>query len=371
MVAPGKRPVIVIAAGGTGGHIFPAIATGQKLQELAPEAQIIYACGERPLEISLYERNGIEPVIFPARQIQPGLYGKIMGVLAAGGNVFRALRWVNSVDADLVIGFGGYVAGPTVLGAKFAGCKTALHEANSVPGRTNRILGSMMNLTAAHFESTLKHMGGKNKMAVGMPIRPLEAAATKADARMALGLNPEMDTILIMGGSQGAKFLYETILKQIPQLDAGLERPVQILWSTGEQHLDHLRALSDSIASGKIKLHLVPFISDMGNALRAADLAVARSGASALAELTAFRVFTIYVPFPGAIYDHQTINAREAERFGLGKVIAEPDVEKHLIPDMLEALEKIQAGYIPEPPPSLDSNQAATRLAQKLLTLLS
>ncbi len=371
MSASVKSPVIVIAAGGTGGHIFPAIATGRALEELAPGAKIIYACGERPLEISLYERNGITPVIFPARQIRSGLSGKLMGVVAAGGNVFRALRWVRSVNADLVIGFGGYVAGPTVLGAKFAGRKTALHEANSVPGRTNRILGSMMNLTASHFETTLKHLGGKTKMAIGMPIRPLAAAETKGEARIALGLNPDLDTMLIMGGSQGAKFLYETILKQLPHLDAALDRPIQILWSTGEQHLDHLLSLADKVTFQNIKLHLVPFISDMGNALKAADLAVARSGASALAELTAFRVYTIYVPFPGAIYDHQTINAREAERFGLGKVIPEPDVEKLLRPYLLEALGKVRSGYTPQPPPSLDSNHAAARLAQELLKLLS
>lgn len=370
MVTPGKSPVIVIAAGGTGGHIFPAIATGEKLRELAPDSRIIYACGERPLEISLYERSGIQPVVFPARQIRPGLYGKIMGVMSAGGNVFRAMRWVRSVRADIAVGFGGYVAGPTVLGAKLAGCKTALHEANSVPGRTNRILGAMMNLTAAHFDTTLKHLNGKNKVALGMPIRPLAAAESKAEARVALGLDASLDTILIMGGSQGAKFLYETILKQLPELDAELDGPVQLLWSTGEQHLEHLQSLAEGLVFVNIQLHLVPFISDMGNALRAADLAVARSGASALAELTAFRVFTIYVPFPGAIYDHQTINAREAERFGLGKVVPEPDVEKHLIPQVFEALQNVKGGYVPDPPMSLDSNLAATRLAEELLRLL-
>ncbi len=367
---PGKNPVIVIAAGGTGGHIFPAIATGKKLQEMVPEAQIIYACGERPLEVRLYERNGINPVVFPARQIRPGLSGKIGGVLAAGGNVFRAWRWVRSVNADLVIGFGGYVAGPTVLGAKMASRRTAIHEANSVPGRTNRILGPMMNLTAAHFESTLNHLGGKKKIAVGMPVRPLSSAANKEDARAALGLDFDLETILIMGGSQGARYLYETILEQLPQLDSDLDRPVQILWSTGEQHLEHLSQLAEKVKFQNIKLHLTPFISEMGNALLAADVAVARSGASALAELTAFRVYTLYVPFPGAIYDHQTINARDAEKFGLGKVVAEHNVKPQLIPLLQEALVKVRSGYVPEPPASLDSTEAASRLAKELLQLL-
>lgn len=369
-VAGRPGPVIVIAAGGTGGHIFPAIATGREISELAPNSTVVYACGERPLEIELYRKNGVEPVIFPARQIRPGIVGKIRGVMAAAGNVWRGRQWVRSVKADLVVGFGGYVAGPTVLGAKFAGCKTALHEANSIPGRTNRILGPMMDITATHFESTLEHLGGRNKLAVGMPLRRLDYDLDRGEARKRLGLDPSMQTLLIMGGSQGAKFLYETIAGKLQELDQAVAGPVQVLWSTGQNNFDELKKQTDQIPLENLKLHLVPFISDMNGALRGADIALARAGASAFAELTSFRIYTVYVPFPGAIYDHQTLNALEAEKYGLGTVIPEKEVGERLIPSLMEAFGKVQSGTIPEPPDSLDSRNAARRLAEKLLGLI-
>ncbi len=369
-VAERAGPVVVIAAGGTGGHIFPAIATGREISELAPDSTVIYACGERPLEIELYRNNDIEPVIFPARQIRRGIMGKVGGVMAAAGNVWRGRQWVRSVKADLVVGFGGYVAGPTVLGAKFAGCKTALHEANSIPGRTNRILGPMMDITATHFESTLDHLGGRRKFAVGMPLRRLDYDLDRAEARTRLGLDPSILTVLIMGGSQGAKFLYESIAAKLLELDQAVNGPVQMLWSTGQNNYDDLKRQTDQLSLRNLKLHLAPFISDMSSALRGADIALARAGASAFAELTSFRVYTIYVPFPGAIYDHQTLNALESEKYGLGTVIPEKEVGEKLVQALLDGLCKIKSGYTPDPPESLDSRYAARRLAEELLGLI-
>src|SRR5690606_1519461 len=143
------------------------------------------------------------------------------------------------------------------------------------------------------------------------------SGADKPDANRNLD-NKKPVSLLIMGGSQGAKFLYESIANQLPVMDASVAQPLEILWSTGEAHFDELKSRTESLQLKNIKLHLTPFISDMANALASANLALARAGASALAELIAFRVYTIYVPFPGAIYDHQTLNAREAEKYGLG-----------------------------------------------------
>lgn len=363
-------PVIAIAAGGTGGHIFPAVATGEKLRELVPGMSVHYACGERPLELSLFERSSIEPTVFPARQLKPGPIAKLAGMAAAGGNLLRAARWLKATKADVVIGFGGYVSGPTVLAGKLVGCKTAIHEANSIPGKTNKILSSFMDLTSTHFEATLSHLAGKKKLAVGMPLRPLSAASSKAEARTALGLEPGMETLLIMGGSQGAKFLYENIMNALPQLDRELDRPLQVLWSTGDQNLEDLQVKARGLALERITLHLVPFVNDMGNALLAADVALARAGASTLAELISFGVYTVYVPFPGAIYDHQTHNAMEAKRYGLGTVLKEADVPNMLLQQLHDAFGKIRAGYSIEPPESLQSSGAAERLAREVMALI-
>lgn len=370
MTNPATGPTVAIAAGGTGGHIFPAVATGEKLRELVPGITVFYACGERPLEISLFERSGIKPTVFPARQLKPGPIGKLTGIAAAAGNLLRAAKWLKAVNADIVIGFGGYVSGPTVLAGKLVGCKTAIHEANSIPGKTNKTLSPFMDLTSTHFEATLSHLGGKRKLAVGMPLRPLSARSPKAEARTALGLSPEMETLLIMGGSQGAKFLYENIMHVLPQLDRERDRPLQILWSTGEKNLEDMRAKARNLELERTNLHLVPFISDMGNALLAADVALARAGASTLAELISFGVYTVYVPFPGAIYDHQTHNAMEAEKHGLGTVVKESEVAEQLLLQLPEAFRKIRDGYSLQPPESLQSSGAAERLAREVLALI-
>lgn len=362
-----QNGVIVIAAGGTGGHIFPAIATGREIESLRPDVKIIYACGERPLEVGLYQKNGIEPHIFPARQLRGGVIGKLGGVAAAAGNIARAASWLRAVKADAVIGFGGYVAGPTVLAGKLIGCRTAIHEANSVPGKTNRILGRWMDLTAVHFASTSKHLGGKKTLVTGMPIRELKPAATREEARRAVGLEPGLTTLLIVGGSQGAKFLYQQIAELLPQLDKRVKRPVQVLWSTGENNFSELKERLEPLELDNIDVRLVPFISDMANAIYAADVAIARSGASALAELVSLNTFALYVPFPGAIYDHQTLNAREAEKAGLGIVIPESALRERLLDELTALLN--DTGDRTANPARSDTMPAARQMAEAVLAL--
>lgn len=365
-----KGPVIAIAAGGTGGHIFPAIATGEKIRELRPDIDVVYACGEKPLEIGLFKSSGIEPVVFPARQIRRGMVGKFTGIVAAFGNLWRAWCWVRRINADVVMGFGGYVSGPTVLGGIFAGRKTAIHEANSVPGVTNKVLAPLVTLTTAHFESTLDLLKGKRELALGMPLRRLEFGGSKEDAREELGLDKDRMTILVIGGSQGAKFLYHSIMDCLTELDTVFDRPVQILWSTGQNNLAELAGRLDGLALKNIKVHLQPFLDNMAAALATTDLAIARAGASSLAELVSFGVYTIYVPFPAAIYDHQTLNAREAEQHGLGRVLPEPEVKARLVELVRESYAKVQNGYTMRPPESLDSSKAAERLARNVIEMV-
>lgn len=365
----GTAPVIVVAAGGTGGHIFPAIATGLKIKQIAPDATVLYACGERPLELRLYEQNGIAPHVFPARQLGSSLSSKLFNALAAGVNIARAYRWIRSVKADVVIGFGGYVAGPTVLAGRLAGCKVAIHEANSVPGKTNRMLAHFVDLTATHFDITLQSLGGKHKTVVGMPIRELNAADTKQEAREVVGLHPDKATLLVIGGSQGARHLYSALMEMLPRMDEQVTEPLQVLWSTGDNNFQELSNRYKGLALRNINVRLQPFIGDMGNALKAADLLVGRAGASAMAEAVSIGVYTIYVPLPSAIYNHQELNAREAVKTGAGEIVLEPALSDELPDRILMALRRIKADTTHSGDQGQATPNAANVLAAKILHL--
>jgi len=359
---------VLIAAGGTGGHIYPGIAVGKVIEEKhGNEAEVWYACGERELERKLYAENFISPVVFPARQIRSGVAGKISSWGSAFGNLIRAARFLRREQIDVVLGMGGYVAGPTILAAKLLGCRTAIHEANSIPGRTNRWLAPYMDLVAVHFKSTLKQLRTSRGEVVGMPIRALGWAGSRQDAAAKFGLNPEIQTALVMGGSQGARYLYEKIADSLPLLDSKLTAPLQLLWSTGEANHAFIADRVSKLQLANIKISLQPFVSEMGAALACSDFAIARSGAGTVAELVGHRVFAIYVPFPNAIYDHQTLNAQEAANMGMGVVLKENEISPDRLTDTILIAVKHSADTPPRASELVSAKSAAELLAEELL----
>ncbi len=361
---------ILIAAGGTGGHIFPAIALGEALARHHPAVAFQYLCGERPLERELYAMAGITPLVFPARQMGGGLLGRVQGAWAAGANTLRAWRLIRHKRFDAVIGMGGYVSGPAVLGGLLARRTTAVHEANSIPGKTNRLLAPWVDLCAVHFEAALGRMRSRRGLRVGMPIREAATSGDRAKAMEFFGLDPGRRTLLVIGGSQGARFLYESLMEALPLLDRPEHADVQILWSTGAANFEMLENRLRSNGPEHISVHLERFINRMDLALAAADVAVARAGASTVAELVACGVRALYIPFPHAIYDHQTHNAREVAACGGGEVVA----EKELTPERFASavaglLASTSGGNRFAAPVSLDSADAARRLADALVKL--
>lgn len=369
--APGEKKFkVLIAAGGTGGHIFPGIATGTALKSLYPNCEITYACGQRELELNIYKSNGIEPLVFPSKQLGSGLMSRVRAVFAALSITMKARRYIKQNAINAVVGFGGYVSGPVTLGGVFSGAKTAIHEANSIPGKTNRILAPLVNLTAVHFPITLAKLKARKKIVTGMPIRPLAVIEDKRTAREKLGLHPEKKTLLIMGGSQGAKFLYQKIAAALPSVDKELSEPLQIYWSTGEANFAELQSTLAEMTFSHLEIKLTPFIADMGTALSATDISIARAGASALAELVSFNIYTLYVPFPAAIYDHQTLNAQQIERYGAGAVLPEKSLTSQTITrGIIKALVHAKKNQKFPIPDELNSSQAAEKLAREIASL--
>jgi UDP-N-acetylglucosamine--N-acetylmuramyl-(pentapeptide) pyrophosphoryl-undecaprenol N-acetylglucosamine transferase len=362
--------VILIAAGGTGGHIMPALAVGDALRRYHPGVEVVFLCGERELERSLYANHGESPIVMPARTLSGGIFAKMGGVAAACGNIWRARRVAVERRVRVVLGMGGYVSGPAVLGARLAGCRTAIHEANAVAGRANRWLAPLVDLCALHFAETQPRIRAREVLRCGMPIREGLGAADRSEAAKYFGLDPSRPVMLIIGGSQGARPLYDRLMAALPVLDCAEHSGIQLLWAAGQANAESLSARLSAQRPKHLQITVVPFISRMDLALALADGAIARAGASTLAELISCGIPTLFVPYPHAVHDHQTRNAICAANCGAGDWIAETD----LMPDAIREkvgglLARLAPGKRQPVPPELDSRCAARDLAAALVAL--
>ncbi|MCX7017742.1 MAG: UDP-N-acetylglucosamine--N-acetylmuramyl-(pentapeptide) pyrophosphoryl-undecaprenol N-acetylglucosamine transferase [bacterium] len=361
---------LLIAAGGTGGHIIPAIALGEALRQHHPGAPIRYLCGEREIELRLYADNGIEPIVLPARQLGSGLAAHAIGLAAALANTARAAALIRREHFDTVIGMGGYVSGPAVAAAVMLRRASAIHEANSIPGKTNRLLAPFVDLCAINFPMTAGMLRSRKILRTGLPMRGDIDKGARDDAMKHFALDPRKRTLLVMGGSQGARYLYRTIMQTLPALDIHAHADVQVLWSTGRTNHEELTEELAKTDLEYLSVRLEPFIERMDLALAAADTALARAGAGAIAEMLACGVYALYIPLPSAIYDHQTQNAREVAAAGAGEAIPENSFTvRRAAVAIASLLSRTELGWRITNPPELDSRNSAKTLADALCAL--
>lgn len=366
-----KTPRLLIAAGGTGGHIYPAIAVAAALAERYPQIGHKFLCGERQIERELYAAAGVEPIVLPARQIGQGIIGRLTAGLAALGNTYRAMHLIRSGSYGAVLGMGGYVTGPAMLAGVLMRRHTIIHEANSIPGKTNRWIAPHVELCTTHFDQTAQSLRCKRHERVGMPIRASVTQGSREEGLTHFGLNDALRTLLVQGGSQGAKYLYETVARSLLHLDRRLTEPVQILWSTGKANYDELSSTVAGLGLHNVTVKLVPFIERTDLALAVSDAALSRAGASTMAELVSAGVYGLYVPLPSAIYDHQTLNAQAAKAAGAGDLLAERGLTPEGMADAIfRLLERVIPGRKMPVPKNLDSSSAACRVADIVAGML-
>lgn len=290
----GKR--IMIMAGGTGGHVYPALAVARVL--IAEGHEVVW----------LGTRKGLEARVIPAAGIRiewlevAGVRGKTLrGVLGAPWMLLRALwqsfRILKRVNPSLVLGMGGFVSGPGGLVAAFSGIPLVLHEQNRVPGTTNRLLTHCASRVLEAFEGSFA--SSKGALAVGNPARA-EIAALNHRVREDWRDRPAR--LLVVGGSLGAKILNECV----PEALARLGGPLEVRHQTGERLLEETRQRYEALG---LEAQIVPFVEDMAAAYAWADLAICRAGAMTVSELALAGLPAILIPYPYAIDDHQTANA--------------------------------------------------------------
>jgi len=311
---------VVISGGGTGGHLFPSLAVGEKLRAREPSLRLTYIGSHRAIEKSLMERQGVE---FIPMRIE-GLKGRGLKSLRTAAMLpsafARSLVLLLRLRPGLVIGVGGYSSGPVVLAAALLGLPTLILEQNLTPGFTNRLLTRWADRAVVAFENSLPYFRGKGVW-LGNPVRE-EFTAIRSKPR-----TPELD-LLVFGGSQGARVLNRTMTAALPLL-APVKASLRITHQTGAADVATVRAAYADSAFAEAEV--ADFFHDMAARFERADLIVGRAGATTIAELIVARRAAILVPFAAAADDHQAKNAGELARVGAAEVILEKDLSpEHL-----------------------------------------
>lgn len=318
---------LLIMAGGTGGHIFPGLVVADAVR--AAGWRVVWMGSPDGMEAKLVPARGYDMVWvrFPPLRGK-GVWRKLMLPINLLRGFYQAWRELDRLDPDVVLGMGGYVTFPGGMMAVLRGIPLVLHEQNSIPGLANRMLADISDRILSGFPDVLVRR--KKSSWSGNPVRP-EIAAIRPPAERYAGRSGPL-RILVVGGSLGAQSLNEAMPKALAQVPAA-QRP-QVLHQAGEKHL---AALQSAYAAAGVEAALVAFIDDMAGAYAWADLVICRAGALTVAELAAAGVASLLVPFPHAVDDHQTANARFLTMAGAAMLLP----QEQLTPERLAGLHAI------------------------------
>jgi UDP-N-acetylglucosamine--N-acetylmuramyl-(pentapeptide) pyrophosphoryl-undecaprenol N-acetylglucosamine transferase len=308
---------VVIAGGGTGGHLYPGIAVARELLRRRPDAKVTFAGTARGIESRVVPKEGFELDVLRSAGLKgSSIAGLVRGLAMLPVSGVDAWRILSRRAPNLVIGVGGYSSGPVVLAAAARRIPTMLLEQNAVPGLTNRLLAKVVSAAAVTFEPTAAFFGRRGFVA-GNPVRPEFLSHDDGEPRRE-GAPPR---VLIFGGSQGAHAINMAMVEAAPKLAAaGL---VDITHQTGERDLDAVRR---GYADAGIAARVEPFLFAMDREMKNADVIVCRAGATTIAEVTAAARAAILVPLPTAADDHQRRNAEVLAQAGAAESIEQKDL---------------------------------------------
>jgi UDP-N-acetylglucosamine--N-acetylmuramyl-(pentapeptide) pyrophosphoryl-undecaprenol N-acetylglucosamine transferase len=333
---------VVFAGGGTGGHLYPALAIAEAMRRAEPDIDITFIGTKDRIEARVVPDHGYPFLAIWvsgfARKLSPAALLFPVKVIVS---VVQSLMILRRLHPGAVVGTGGYVCGPPVYAATLLGIPTLLQEQNSYPGVTTRLLANRVHEVHIAFEATRTFLRRKNGvMLSGNPIRATVGTLNRSEAMQRFGLQPSRKTILVFGGSQGAASINNALLAS-PDL---LERPdVQVLWLTGSGELERVRQRLADMGAGD-GVHLHGYLEEMPWAYAAADLVVCRAGASTLAEILCAGLPSVLVPYPHAAADHQTMNARAVADAGAAVLIPDADANERLGLEIREILAHPERG---------------------------
>ena len=326
---------LLIAGGGTGGHLFPGVALAEELRAREPEAAVRFVGTARGIEARVLPELGWDLVLIEVSGLKTvGVLGAVRGLFRLPRALWQSRRVVKEFKPDVVVGVGGYASGPVVLMARLMGIRTGILEQNSIAGFTNKLLGKLVHAVFLHFAETRRFFKAKKILMTGNPIRrdirlALESGSAPAAAAPAAGLR-----VFAFGGSQGAQALNEVMVDAAALL-AARGVPLDIVHQTGAQQLEKTQ---ERYAQAGMKADVRAFIKDMAAEYRRADLVVSRAGATTVAELGVVGRPAILVPYPFAADNHQEVNAREMAETGAALMCKQSELTPEKLADIVADL---------------------------------
>jgi UDP-N-acetylglucosamine--N-acetylmuramyl-(pentapeptide) pyrophosphoryl-undecaprenol N-acetylglucosamine transferase len=318
---------ILLAGGGTGGHVFPLVAVADALARIAPEVEVVFVGTERGMEARVVPERGYRLELMDVLPLRGGGFrGALRGAVRAAGAVAEARELVQRVSPRAVLSIGGYAAGPVSLSARLRGLPLALLEPNSVIGLSNRLIAPLVHRAYTAFSGAERHFAKRAVRRMGVPIRAGFDAAPYDRSDGVL-------SVLVLGGSQGARRLNESV----PEALCKARTAVCVVHQCGRADVEQVSERYLALGAAAVA-QVTAFIHDMPAALREADLVIARSGASAVSEICAVGRPSILVPYPHAAGDHQRENAKELAQDGAAVWLSNADASPDAIAGLLDEL---------------------------------
>lgn len=360
---------IIISGGGTGGHIYPAISIANALKKKIPDIDILFVGALGNMEMQKIPASGYTIVGLPIKGFKrKGPLKNISVIIKLIYSLIKAKQIINSFKPDAVIGVGGYASGPVLKIATQKKIPTLIQEQNSYAGITNRILAKKVNKICVAYDQMSKYFPSGKIILTGNPVRmELENSSIKRhDAISFFELDQNRKTLLILGGSLGARTINQCVLDNLGMLTG---EDIQVIWQTGSRYFEDIKLQMTGNALNHVKV--TDFISRMDLAYAASDLVITRSGAGTISELCLVAKPSILVPSPNVAEDHQTKNAEALMIRNAAIVVKDMDAGKLLIPTAMTLIRnEVDLHDLSENISKLAQRDAANRIADEVLSLI-
>jgi UDP-N-acetylglucosamine--N-acetylmuramyl-(pentapeptide) pyrophosphoryl-undecaprenol N-acetylglucosamine transferase len=357
---------VIISGGGTGGHIYPAIAIASALKEIDPTIEFLFVGAVGKMEMEKVPKAGFKIIGLPIVGINRAhLLKNILFPVKLAKSLIKAFQILADFKPDVAIGVGGYASGPMLLAAWVKGIPFYIQEQNSYAGITNKALSSKAKQIFVAYPGMEKFFSPSKLILSGNPVRKdlIDISGKKSAASKFFGLSLEKPTILIIGGSQGARSINHAILHGLATLS---DTPVQIVWQTGISFESEAKAACEKYP--KLSAYVSAFIYEMDLAYAMADLVISRAGALSVSEICLAGKPSILVPFPNAAEDHQTANAKSLVQENAAIIVADSQAKENMVPTALRTLnDKDLLARLAENSFGMGKPKAAQQIAETIL----
>ncbi len=361
---------IIVSGGGTGGHIYPAIAIAQTLQQKLEDVEILFVGAKGKMEMQKVPEAGFEIIGLWISGIQRKLtLDNLSFPFKLISSIIKAHGILKKFQPQVVVGVGGYASGPLLYAATSRKIPAVIQEQNSYAGLTNKWLAKRVNVICVAHDKMERFFPAENIVFTGNPVRKdlLEVGSKRAEAIKHYGFDQSKKTVLLIGGSLGARSLNESILNCLQKL---IDADVQLIWQTGQYYYEEMKERAAGIASNQIKI--LPFLKEMDLAYAAADVVISRAGALSISELSLAQKPVIFVPSPNVAEDHQTKNALAMVEAGAAEWVRDAEAQTKLIPATLSLLGKAdRCNQLATNIGRLGRPEAAEHIANEIIKLIA